>query len=247
MKKVKAVIQARMGSTRLKNKSLLLLANRPIIFHCIERLQAVKSLEQIILATSELPENDSLADYAVSLGIKVIRGSDDNVLSRFILAEKLYPTDFSLRITADNPLLAFDYADAFIDFTVANDLDYSGITGLPLGMGFEFYRASCLLNFENLKLSAQHYEHVTPYFYENPNIYKIANFIVKLPILEQLRFLPRLTVDTEIDYKLMSKIYDTLYKNKPITTAEILEFCLKNKEICQINLDIEQRKYNVIY
>ncbi|MBP7654615.1 hypothetical protein KA977_14425 [Candidatus Dependentiae bacterium] len=241
---IKAIVQARMGSTRLKNKSIIDFNGKPLITVIFSRLKLAKKINLIVLATSVNKEDDILAEYAENSGIKVIRGDAENVLSRFIEAEKKYFSDLSLRITGDNPLIAFDYLDNFIDFTIDNNLDYSSIKGLPLGLGAEIYVSKKLLEFYNENLEWYYKEHVTPYFYKNEKIYKIRHFNINYQWNDV-----RLTVDTKEDYIVVSKIYTELYNhlNREPSTNEIIDFCRKNEELTKLNSEIHQRKFDEKY
>lgn len=239
--RLKAVVQARMGSSRLKNKTMRPLKGICMIEHLFRRISACPVIDEIILATSEKKENDELAAHLLSRGFKVIRGDENDVLSRYIEAEKKFPTQYTFRITGDNPLIAFEYLEELALFAETENLDYTSLACLPLGMGFELYKSEILLSFEKLNLEWYCREHVTPYFYENPQKFAIKNFFVDdLP-----RINARLTVDTEEDFNLINKIYEDLYENdKPIPTEKILKYCIENPDLLLQNTHIEQKKYN---
>jgi len=238
-----------MGSTRLPGKSMMDLAGKPLIHIVIERLLACKNLDLIILATSNLPANDSLAFYVSSkLEIPVIRGDDTDVLSRFANAEEKYQTDYSVRVTADNPFISFEYIDKLIDFAQSGNLDYCNIDGLPLGLGAEIYKSAKLLEFSKIR-DIEWYcrEHTTPYFYEHPELYKIHRLRIDAnatglthEIIERMR----LTIDTDADLEVAKIIYSDLYTGAPIPTTAILNYCAMNLHIFNINSDIKQRHYN---
>ncbi len=239
-KKVKAVIQARMGSTRLKNKTMSIINDKPMIYYLVERLKQCKNIYKIILATSENIEDDILAEYIKSLDISVVRGSSENVLSRYITAEELFPSEYTMRITGDNPFIAYEFIDEFIEFVILKDIDYSSITGLPIGLGAEIYKSKRILEFDILSMKWYCKEHVTPYFYENPDKYNIENYNIK----NISNISARLTVDTKEDLIVIKKIFEKLYAGNPISTMEIINFCINNKDILLGNAKIKQRKYD---
>lgn len=249
MKLIKAVIQARMGSTRLPNKSLIDFNEKPMFQIIIDRIRLAKKKNcAVLLATSENKEDDKLAEFAAKIGIETVRGDSENVLSRFLIAEKNFPSDWTLRFTGDNPLIAFDFLEDFIDFTVSNNLDYSAIKGLPTGMGYEIYKSNKLKELCNENLEWFCKEHVTPYFYRNPNIYKIKYFEINSFNSNSISDF-RLTIDTLEDYKVALKIHGDLIsklKREPLT-AEIIKYCENNPELLKLNSKVHQRKYDVKY
>ena len=103
--RVLAVVQARLGSTRLPGKALMQIAGRPMLAHVVARAKAIPYIDQIVLATTVSPEDDTLVDLARSLLVPSVRGSVDDVLDRFHSALLQYPTDSILRVTGDCPLL----------------------------------------------------------------------------------------------------------------------------------------------
>jgi spore coat polysaccharide biosynthesis protein SpsF len=238
--KTKAIIQARVGSTRLKSKILKPLKNKPMICHIIDRIIMCKNIDLIILATSENNENNVLIDLINKnyKHINIIRGNEKNVLQRFFISEKKYPTDYTVRVTGDNPFISYEYIDKLIEFTIKNKLDYSNIQNLPLGMGAEIYKSDKLIKFYNDSLPDYCKEHVTPYFYEHPEKYKIKKYS---PDIQTKNF--RLTVDTKQDFKVAQNIYNALYINKPIPTNQILNYCNNNIQLFDFNKNIKQKSY----
>jgi len=103
--RINAVIQARAGSTRLPAKVLADLGGRPVLEWVVRAAQAAGQVTEVIVATSTLAVDDIVADLAASLGVAVVRGSEDDVLSRFVAALDAHPCDAIVRLTADCPLL----------------------------------------------------------------------------------------------------------------------------------------------
>ena len=103
--RVLAVVQARLGSTRLPGKALAEIAGRPMLAHVLARAAAVPGVDQVVLATTVRPEDDALADLARSLGFACARGGVEDVLDRFRSALLAHPAEVVLRVTGDCPLL----------------------------------------------------------------------------------------------------------------------------------------------
>ena len=100
--RVVLIIQARMGSSRLRGKSMLDLAGAPLIGRVIERIKHVKTVNQIILATTKLPEDDVLENIAINMGINVFRGSVNDLVGRYYMAAVAYDADVVVRFPGDN-------------------------------------------------------------------------------------------------------------------------------------------------
>ena len=119
-----AVIQARMGSTRFPGKSIATIAGKPLIWHIIYRLRQSRKLSKIYLATSVANENDVLEKYVASLGVEVIRGSEENVFSRFESIFKVTNPETITRVCGDCPLIDATFIDRVLDIIQEEGVDY---------------------------------------------------------------------------------------------------------------------------
>lgn len=215
---VLAVLQARMSSTRLPGKVMRPILGEPMIARQIERLRRARRLDRIVIATSDQPDDDVLAEEGARLGIPVFRGALADVLDRFhgaIAAQG--ERDQVVRLTADCPL-----ADpALIDACVARQLE-SGADCTHVGPGWSFPRG---LDVEVVRVaaleaawaeSADPYEreHVTPFIYRRPERFRIEAVTRSPP----LRY--RWTVDTPEDFAFVTAVYEDLYPRDPAFTTE---------------------------
>jgi spore coat polysaccharide biosynthesis protein SpsF len=168
-----AIIQARMGSSRLPGKMMMELSGIPIIEWVIRRVQGAALLDDIVVATSEAAIDDELALVAKNLGVKVFRGSEADVLDRFVKAAEYSEADAIVRICADNPLidpgeidrLIQDYNNGGADY-VCNNQDRLG-SGYADGFGAEIFKFSLLKSIDKTELSPLYREHVTLYFWDH--------------------------------------------------------------------------------
>jgi len=168
-----AIIQARMGSSRLPGKMMMELSGIPIIEWVVRRVQGAALLDDIVVATSEAALDDELALVAKNLGVKVFRGSEANVLDRFVKAAEYSEADAIVRICADNPLidpgeidrLIQDYNNGGADY-VCNHQDRLG-SGYADGFGAEIFKFSLLKSIDKTELSHLYREHVTLYFWDH--------------------------------------------------------------------------------
>ena len=179
MSRVVAVVQARMGSSRFPGKMLAKLGDEELLSWVLSRVCDAKKLDQVVLATSTSRDDDQLAELASNFKVLVVRGSQDDVLDRFIQAAKESKADLVVRVCADNPFVAAEEIDRLVVAHKSGSFDYSCNHQQRLdnryadGFGAEILSTS-LLN-EILKLTTQtaHREHVTSYVWDNSAKFKI--------------------------------------------------------------------------
>jgi len=237
-----AIIQARSGSTRLPGKIFKTLAGKPMIWHVIDRLSHTKMLDKIIIATTTQPEDDKVEEFCSANNIFCYRGSLNDVLSRYYETAKNYNADIVIRITSDCPVIDPDIIDAMlIQFIQEDHIDYLSNTlnrTFPRGLDTEIFTFVTLeKTFNEAKLDYEH-EHVTPYIYNNPELFTIKNYANETDLSSY-----RWTVDTAEDFRLIEEIYNSLYqKDKIFLFKDILQLIEKHPELTKINQDIKQKK-----
>ena len=168
-----AIIQARMGSTRLPGKVLEDLAGRPVLGWCIERLRRASSLDGVVVATSTLPADDAVAALCERLGCRVFRGSENDVLARYAHAASAAGWEHVVRVTADCPFVDPQLVDALVAAYLQSRADYAsnctvGERTYPIGLDLEVFSAAQLQRIHGLASLPYDREHVTPYFYTHP-------------------------------------------------------------------------------
>ena len=165
------VIQARMGSTRLPGKVLKTVReNTPSLLHTIEQLRFSKNIDKIVVATTDLPEDDIIEELVKTQKIECFRGNAENVLDRYYQCAKLFGFNGIVRITADCPLIDPFITDKVIQVFKDNELDYVPNVfprTFPDGLETEVVAFSALeIAWKNAELPSEK-EHVTPYFKNN--------------------------------------------------------------------------------
>lgn len=181
MSKTVAIIQARLGSTRLPYKMMLSLHGKPIIEWVIRRVQNSKLLDDIIVAIPVSEDNDVLAKYITELGVKVYRGSESNVLNRFYESVKHEDAIYIVRICADNPLIDGNEIDNLINFYQENSCDYAynhipRDNLYPDGLGAEIISFELLKDMNEIVTLQHHKEHCLSYIWDNKEKYIIKTF-----------------------------------------------------------------------
>lgn len=241
--KVTAIIQARATSERLRGKVFADLSGKTVLEHVFISLKNCPEISEIYVATTVNKEDDKIVELAQKYDIPFIRGSENNVLSRFEEVSKITDSDVFVRITADDPLLDPEVTGKVIKEFILGDYDYvSNIIerSWPRGMDTEVFSRKALERSVRESDLDEYKEHVTLYIRANAEKFKIKN--VNSSPEESMPEL-RLCVDTEDDYKLISIIFDNLYQEgKIIHVGEVLDFLRDNPKYMDINKHIEQKK-----
>ncbi len=237
----KVIVQARTGSTRLPGKVLMELCGKPVLWHVWNRLSHAKKVDDIIIATTTLSEDDSIQLFCEKYNIPFSRGSSNDVLSRYYEAAKKHDAKTIIRVTADCPVIDPTVIDHIIDSYRTEKVDYisNGMTRtFPRGLDAEIFSFDILERTNKEATLEYEREHVTPYIYHHPEMFSLKSFLN----IEDLSF-HRWTIDTEEDFELIKIIYDSLYRKKEIFLLDdILKLFTENPDLIKINQHIEQKK-----
>ncbi len=241
--KVGAIIQARMGSTRLSGKVMKEIKGKTVLSHVIERVKQSNLIDEIIIATTVHERDYVIENEAIKCGAKVYRGSEEDVLSRYYLAAKENNIDIIVRITSDCPVIDPYVMDEVIKFYLKEKYDLVTNAGsdtnqrtFPRGLDIEVFSFKSLDNAFINGRERYHREHVTPYIYEQSNkIYYFKNDVNYSNY--------RWTLDTEEDFKLIIEIYNRLYKGRhDFYFQDIIGIFKDEPQLVKINAHIEQKK-----
>ncbi len=236
---VTAVIQARMGSSRLPGKVLRPLGGRPVLGWVVRAAEASKAVDEVVVATSTAPEDDEVVKACAEIGVSCVRGSEDDVLSRFLAALDVHPADAVVRLTSDCPLLD----PAVIAQTVgafragSGHMDYLSTTlvrCLPRGLDVEIASVAALRKVDK---HAQGYDrvHVTSALYNNPHRYRVAG-LAFVPHSDDLR----ITLDTPEDAALLDALVEEL-GDRPPAWRVLVALLRTNPELVALNASIQQK------
>lgn len=237
--KVVAIIQARMGSTRLPKKVLMKINSHSMLEEVIRRTRAIKGVDGVVVATTENPKDLKIVSLCKSLKIQVFRGSEEDVLDRFYQCAKEAKADVVIRITSDCPLLDPKIVEEGLKLFLSTNADYVSNAikrTYPRGLDFEIFTFAALEKAWKEGKESTDREHVTPYIYENPQKFKILQLLSDKDYSDY-----RLTVDTQIDLELVRKIYKALGKKRLFGLKEIVKFLEKNPELAKINSEVVQK------
>jgi len=203
------VLQARLDSSRLPGKAMLDMDGKPVIFRVMEALGNISCGLKILACTED--SFSVFAPLAKESGFEIFAGPKDDVLERYCMVIKKYSIDRVIRATGDNPFVFADAAEAINSEAVSLNADYSGYLNLPYGAGVESISASALLRASDEAALLQEREHVCPFLYNHPELFKIHR-----PQAPDRWNFPdiRLTVDTQEDFDNALTLYIAL-KNEP--------------------------------
>ena len=203
---VAAIIQARMGSTRLPGKVLAPIAGHPMLWHVVRRARLSQRVDTVLVATSTASADDPVAAFCAGSAIPHVRGSEDDVLDRYHQAAQQAGADVIVRITADCPLLDSATVDLVVGYFLEGDYDYVSNTDPPTypdGLDIEVFSASALEHaWREARLRSER-EHVTPYIRNHPQLFRHAN-VANDQDLSSLRW----TVDEEADLAFVRAVYE---------------------------------------
>lgn len=237
------IVQARMGSTRLPGKILLEAAGKPLLLHQVERLRRVREADGIIIATTVNEADDAVAAFAAGQGLCCFRGSEDDVLGRFLGAAEAFGARRIVRVTADCPLLDPLVLDRLIrHFRAEEDQwDYGSNTltrTYPRGLDAEIFPLRVLREAEREARSPAEREHVTPFIYRRPERYRLLDLRHEVDLSRH-----RWTVDTAEDFELVRNLLEELLPRKPrFGLADCLVALEAHPDWFHLNHLVEQKK-----
>ncbi|MET1086461.1 MAG: glycosyltransferase family protein [Arthrobacter sp.] len=236
--RVVAVIQARMGSSRLPRKVLRPLGARSVLSWVIRAAQQAPGIDQVVVATSASPLDDPIAEFAATEDVAVVRGSEHDVLDRFIQASRQTGADAVVRLTADCPLLDPAVIGQVVALWRLNpSLDYVSTTldrSLPRGLDVELARASALEECSS-RSEPHHRAHVTSAIYEAGSGFSQASLTFR-PGSEKYR----VTLDVDDDARLLDALVELLPDAAPSWNT-IVQLLNEHPEIVAINEDVTQK------
>lgn len=238
-KRIIAIVQARMGSTRLSGKVLKDISSKPMLWHVVNRLRQSKLTEEVIVATSTLKEDEEIVKFCNQEKIEVFCGEQKDVLGRYYKAAKEVGADLIIRVTADCPMIDPEIVDLIIEKFEVGKFDYvSNVIKrtFPRGLDTEVFSFDTLKKVWQEAEEEKYREHVTLFILDNPESFKIASFEGKVD-LSDLRW----TVDKPRDLDFVRAVFEELGCTM-FGTGDILELLDKKPGLKEINKSVCQKK-----
>jgi spore coat polysaccharide biosynthesis protein SpsF len=239
MTRVVAIVQARIGSTRLPGKVLRELAGRPMVLRVVERARRIARVDAVVVAIPDLQQDDALARLLEDAAIPLVRGPGDDVLHRYVLAARATDADVVVRITADCPLLSPIVSGQVVAAFLEHRPDYASNTlerSWPRGLDTEVVEHSTLEGLDAEPRSVAEREHVTTAIWQHPERYRLWS-VRGGQDLGALRW----TVDTEDDFRLAAEIYREMADPEGFDVGDILALIERRPELRTWNAHVEQK------
>ncbi|MFD2870634.1 cytidylyltransferase domain-containing protein [Kurthia populi] len=232
------IIQARMGSSRLPGKILMPLGSTDNLTYVIERCKKIDGVSKVLVATSSLSQDDAVEKWCEEHQLSCYRGSEEDVLDRFIQAAKPYDPDYVIRVTADCPFVDYEMASDMVALMKKEQVDIIDLEGqLPRGLAVEVISYKALQYIDEKGHENRHREHVTYYAYEFKEQFTRVSYVA-----DEMRNEPplRITLDTVADYELLSKVashFDDVF----VSSIDVIKYLIEHPEVAKINAHIEQK------
>ncbi|MBN9654819.1 glycosyltransferase family protein [Halobacillus sp. GSS1] len=241
--KVMAIVQARMGSTRLPGKVLKQVNGKTLLEYQIERMLRSKKINQLVVSTSKKELDDPIIELCRDLKVDTFRGSEKDVLGRFYETCEHYKADVVVRMTADCPFIDPDVMDKVISYFLDHHPYYMYVSNTrsrsyPRGMDTEVFTYEVLKDAYMNANSPHDLEHVTPFIVKRVGPSAVAQVSHDIDLSHH-----RWTVDTPEDFQFVSKVLDCLYPTNPtFTFQDVLGVLERNPEWVEINRQVKQKE-----
>jgi spore coat polysaccharide biosynthesis protein SpsF (cytidylyltransferase family) len=232
-----AIIQARMGSTRLPGKVLERIGGKPLLEYVVRRTQRAETVTKVVVATSTEPRDGVIERCCGEVGVDCFRGDEGDVLDRYYRAAVAYGAESVVRVTADCPLICPEVIDRVVRVYRGGDYDYVSNTAprtYPDGLDTEVMSIGALSRaWEEAKRPWQR-EHVTPYIRENPGVFRMQNVRNEVDLSSW-----RWTVDEARDLELVRAVYARV-GNDGAGMAELVRVVESDRGLRLINAGIQR-------
>jgi spore coat polysaccharide biosynthesis protein SpsF len=240
-----AIIQARMGSTRLPGKVLRMLGRRSVLSHVVAGVRRATGFDSVVIATTDHAADDAIVSAARELNADVFRGSEADVLSRYYFAAREFRADAVCRITSDCPLIDSDVLSAMLARFSNSALvprpelvSNARVRTFPRGLDAEIFSMDALTAAHLEAREPHQREHVTPFLYENPRRFPIDDYVYDRDLSHL-----RLTLDTDEDFELLTRIFtdEQTIDRDAIPLETVLALLGKHPDWLELNAHIRQK------
>jgi spore coat polysaccharide biosynthesis protein SpsF len=237
--KIVAIIQARMGSTRLPGKVLLDLEGETVLARVVHRVQRASLINEVLVATTDGPADDVIVQECRRVSVPVFRGDEKDVLDRYFRAAQLTKADVVVRITSDCPLIDPGVTGKTIAAFLEAKPDYASnsiVRRYPRGLDTEVMKVQALERAWRAASRPYEREHVTPYLYEHPAEFKI------LPVTGDADHSQyRWTLDTPEDLEFIRAVYARMKDHKDFLWTDVLALLDREPQLVELNRSVEQK------
>jgi spore coat polysaccharide biosynthesis protein SpsF len=244
-KKIVAIIQGRMGSSRLPGKVLKDISGKPMLAHVVERARRSNLVDHVIVATTTDESDRPIADFCKANGVTCVRGNIYDVLDRYYQAATAVEADIIVRLTADCPMIDPDIIDQVIQLFLDRDLDFAANRlpppwkrTFPIGLDVEVCSFNALEQAWNEAIEKHEREHVMPYLYDVPGRFEIEVLNTE-PDYGRYRW----TVDTPEDLELARKVFEHFDGHNDFTYDQLIKLFEDHAELTWVNEDVRHKSF----
>jgi spore coat polysaccharide biosynthesis protein SpsF len=234
------IIQARTGSSRLPNKVMLPLAGKPLLQRMIERVQASKCRNEMVVATSIEPEDDPIRDLCRSIGVRCYSGHPTDLLERHYQAALREGADIVVKIPSDCPMIDPAVIDRVVEFHRTHPALFDFVSNLhpatyPDGNDVEVMSMEVLECARREAVKDYEREHTTPFIWEQPGRFKLGSVLWETGLNYSMSH--RWTIDYPEDYLFIKSVYDELWRRSPgvFSINDVLQLLKERPELARIN------------
>jgi spore coat polysaccharide biosynthesis protein SpsF len=234
-----AILQARMGSTRLPGKVLMDLGGETVLARVVRRLRRAKLIDELVVATSDSRIDDAIVRECHRLDVPTFRGSEGDVLDRYYQAARLCTADTVVRITSDCPVIDPQLVDETIRAFQQQHADYASNAlsrTYPRGLDTEVLTTVALERAWNDAHKPYEREHVTPYLYEHPELFRLVSQCGQIDYSQY-----RWTLDTPQDLELLRAIYARFSNQDNFGWGEVIQLVEREPELAELNSGVIQK------
>jgi spore coat polysaccharide biosynthesis protein SpsF len=237
--KVAAIIQARMGSTRLPGKVLKDLGGESVLARVVGRVSRAKLVDEVVVATTHLPEDDVIVSECRRLGVRFFRGEVRDVLDRYFRAAQEVMAEAIVRITSDCPLIEPEITDKTIQAFIDQRPDYASNVlqrTYPRGLDTEIMTSDALARSHREAKAPYEREHVTPYIYENPGVFTLLSVKGEKDFSSH-----RWTVDEPEDLLFLRAVYEAMNNRDYFSWLDVLSLLERDPSLVELNRHVMQK------
>jgi spore coat polysaccharide biosynthesis protein SpsF len=239
--RIVAIVQAHMGSSRLPGKVLKNIAGKTMLERVVSRTRLCNRLDEVVVATSTMPVDDAIVSACEQMQVPVCRGSDLDVLDRFMMTARAHQADVCVRITSDCPLIDPEVTGHIIDSFLSAEpaVDYASNKipqSYPRGLDAEVFTIAALERAWRQATEKYERAHVTIHIYEHPDQFKLLSVVSDVDRQDW-----RWTVDTPEDLEFVRQVYDRLGRDGNFAWHDIVALVEKEPAFSRINQHIVQK------
>lgn len=240
--KAVALIEARMGSSRLPGKVMLDMAGAPMLQRMVERVRLSRRLDEVVVATTGNASDDIIAGLCDRIGCPVFRGSEQDMLDRLLCAARAHEADIVVQLTGDCPLIDPRHIDRTLEVFRETGADYVSNSlkpSFPIGFDVRLFPTRVLEEVDRLTSDPIDRIHGSYYIYTHPERYRLVNWEAERDMDRSLR----LTVDEYLDYELVRRVFEALLPSGMDFSAEqVVDWLRERPQLARINQGVRQKR-----